>query len=83
MRTKLILSGMIAAVLLTTGCAASVGYRVYDPYYADYHAWGPGEGIYYNRWIVETHRPYRDYGRLDRDDQRAYWNWRHRDHDRR
>ena len=38
MRTKILAAGAIAAVLLSTACAASVGYRVYDPYYADYHA---------------------------------------------
>ena len=67
--------------LVAVGCSASVGYRVYDPYRYDYHAWGPDESGYYSRWTVETHRdPHRDYRKLKRDDQRAYWQWRH-DHE--
>ncbi len=62
-----------------TACTGTVGvgYRAYDPYYRDYHAWGPDETIYYNRWLDETHRPHRDYRHLKRHDQREYWEWRH------
>lgn len=65
--------------LALTGCAAhvGVGYRVYDPYYGDYHVWDDPEAGYYNTWIVETHRPHREYRRLSRRDRREYWNWRH------
>lgn len=74
---------VIAATLFTgialTGCAhnVAVGYRVYDPYYGDYHVWNDPEIGYYNQWIVETHRPHREFRRLPRRDQRAYWTWRH------
>jgi hypothetical protein len=57
-----------------------VGYRAYDPGYSDYYTWDDHEGVYYNQWIVETHRPHRDYRRLKRNDQRAYWQWRHNHH---
>jgi hypothetical protein len=66
--------------MLMTGCAGSVGvgYRVYDPYRGDYHVWDSGEGVYYNQWAVETHHdPHRDYRKLKREDQSAYWKWRH------
>jgi hypothetical protein len=58
-----------------TGCAThvSTGYR--GPVYVD--RWGPPEVPYYNRWVVETHRPHRDYQRLKHRDQQAYWRWRH------
>ncbi len=64
---------------LLTGCAAhvGVGYRVYDPYYGDYHVWNDPEIGYYNQWVVETHLPHRDYRKLSRKDQHAYWDWRH------
>jgi hypothetical protein len=29
--------------MLATGCAEHRGYRVYDPYYSDYHQWTPDE----------------------------------------
>ncbi len=64
--------------LLLAGCAGgSVSYRYYDPYYRDYHVWGPAEGPYYNTWILETHRPRVEYRRLHRGDREAYWRWRH------
>jgi hypothetical protein len=74
--------GILAAFVVLAGCTGEVrtGYRAYDPYYSDYHAWNSGETVYYNQWIGETHRPYRGYKRLNREDQRAYWNWRHNHH---
>jgi hypothetical protein len=71
-----------AALLLTavfTGCAAhvSAGYRVYDPYYTDYHVWGPDEDVYYHRWLGERHYDYQDFRRLPADRQKEYWTWRH------
>jgi hypothetical protein len=82
------LAGLTLAMgLLATGCAEHRYSRVYDPYYSDYHQWGPGEVAYYHRWYGETYhdRGYRDYRRLNRNEQRNYWNWRHdhrSDHDR-
>ena len=72
---------LLAGALFTAvGCSASVGYRVYDPYRSDYHVWNRDEGVYYDRWVGETHRPHTDYKRLKPEDQKSYWNWRH-DHD--
>jgi hypothetical protein len=61
------------------GCSAhvSAGYRVYDPYYTDYHTWGPDEDVYYHRWLGERHYEYRDFRRLNKDRQKEYWTWRH------
>ena len=59
-------------------------YRVYDPYYTDYHVWNDDEVGYYNRWAAETHRdPHRDFRKLNKDEQKEYWTWRHNhgDHD--
>jgi hypothetical protein len=69
----------MASGLMLSSCGSSVGvgYRVYDPYYSDYHAWGPDEVGFYNRWEVEGHRGHREYRKLNRTDQRQYWTWRH------
>jgi hypothetical protein len=84
---KLLCTGLTTAGLLATvmasGCAvhAGVGYRVYDPYYTDYHVWNDGEVGFYNRWTVETHRDsHRDFRKLNHDDQHEYWKWRHEHH---
>lgn len=59
-------------------------YRVYDPYYTDYHVWNNDEVVYYNRWAAETHRDaHRDFRKLPEREQKEYWTWRHNhgDHD--
>ena len=79
---SLLLSAVLAAPLVNTGCAEHHYYRAYDPYHNDYHRWDNNEVVYYNQWTVETHRDqHRDYRKLNKDEQKEYWNWRH-DHDR-
>ena len=80
-RTTL-LGAALLLPLTITGCAAhvSAGYRVYDPYYSDYHVWGPDEDVYYHRWLGERHYEYRDFRRLPADRQKEYWQWRHSQH---
>jgi len=70
------LTSALALPIATAGCAEH-SYRVYDPYYHDYHRWGPDEDAYYHRWEAETHREHRDWGQRPADEQKEYWNWRH------
>jgi hypothetical protein len=79
-------SRFLSSSLLAVALASSVAgiacehhaYRVYDPYYTDYHVWNNDEVVYYNRWSVETHRdPHRDFRQLNKDEQKEYWTWRH------
>jgi hypothetical protein len=82
-KKKLAVGTLFLSAGLLAGCGGghvAVGYRAYDPGYSDYYTWDDHEGVYYNQWIVETHRPHRDYRRLRRNDQRAYWQWRHNHH---
>jgi hypothetical protein len=86
--SSLLLAVALASSVAGIACAEHHG-RVYDPYYTDYHTWNHDEVVYYNRWVVETHRdPHRDYRHLKKDEQKEYWTWRHnhgdhdRDHDR-
>jgi hypothetical protein len=62
-----------------TACAVRVssGYRVYDPYHRDYHTWDDREIVFYNQWRTENHRDQREFRKLNREDQKQYWNWRH------
>jgi hypothetical protein len=78
---KAITLGVVLAVVVSiTGCAGSVSYRAYDPYYRDYHVWADTETPYYNQWVIETHRPRYEYRRLPRRDRETYWRWRHDHH---
>jgi len=84
---SLFLAAALFLPLAAIGCAERHYYRVYDPYYSDYHDWDDHERVYYQQWVVETHRdPHRDFRKLRKDDQKQYWTWRHshtdRDHDR-
>ena len=51
--------------------------RVYDPYHKDYHNWDNREDGAYRQWLEGRHEAYVDYEHLKRNQQRAYWNWRH------
>jgi hypothetical protein len=82
---------LAVALLASLGAIACGGgrhyYRVYDPYYTDYHDWNGDERVYYRRWADETHRDrHRDFRKLRPEEQKDYWTWRHnhgdRDHDR-
>jgi hypothetical protein len=85
------LSSLVLAAALTSSFAGMAcsehhhSYRVYDPYYTDYHEWNNDEVVYYNRWANETHRDaHRDFRKLPPEEQKEYWTWRHNhaDHDR-
>jgi hypothetical protein len=71
----LVLSAAMLTPLLTSGCAARV--RYYDSYHHDYHHWDGREDRAYRVWLGERHYEYRDFSKLNNDQQRDYWNWRH------
>ena len=82
----LLLTATLAASMTALACEHHY-YRVYDPYYTDYHPWNGDEVVYYHRWADETHRDaHRDFRRLPPGEQKEYWTWRHNhgdhDHDR-
>ena len=59
-RPHFLSSIVLAAALVTsvfgTACSEHRHYRVYDPYYSDYHDWNHVEVDYYHRWARENHR---------------------------
>jgi len=88
-RPHFLSSIVLAAALVTsvfgTACSEHRHYRVYDPYYSDYHDWNHVEVDYYHRWARENHRDeHRDFRSLRPEEQKEYWTWRHShgDHDR-
>jgi hypothetical protein len=75
--SSLLLAAALASSALATGCAHHY-YRVYDPYYSDYHVWNDEEVVYYQRWARENHRDeHRDFRNLPAQEQKEYWTWRH------
>jgi hypothetical protein len=73
---SLFLAAALASSVLGTACAHH--YRVYDPYYSDYHVWNDAEVGYYHTWARENHRDeHRDFRHLPAGEQKEYWTWRH------
>jgi len=81
---SLLLAAALTSSLGALGCGEHHYYRVYDPYYTDYHRWDNDEVVYYRRWAAENHRdPDRDFRKIRPEEQKEYWTWRHNhgDHD--
>jgi len=70
-----LIAAAMSAAAFTTGCTVHAGY--YDPYYHDYHP-VDGEVVYYNQWETETHRQHVDLKHRKKDEQKEYWDWRHK-----
>ena len=52
--------------------------RYYDPYRRDYHEWNEREERAYRHYLQEQRRgDYHDWRKANRDEQKAYWRWRH------
>lgn len=78
------LAAALTLSVVGTACAHHHYYRVYDPYYSDYHVWNHDEDAYYHTWARENHQDEnRDFRKLPPEEQKEYWTWRHShgDHD--
>ena len=80
--TALAMTTVLVSPVVINGCAGRVetGYRVYDPYYSDYHVFDNNEIGYYSRWETDTHRSHVDFRKRKPDEQKEYWTWRHNQH---
>ena len=82
MRSNKLQSGLLAATFVvaafTTGCTVHAGY--YDPYYHDRHPYD-GEVVFYQQWETETHRDHVDLNHRNKNEQKEYWDWRHKHDD--
>jgi protein-tyrosine phosphatase len=69
--STLLLGAALASSLAGIGCAEHHAYRVYDPYYTDYHTWNDHEVVYYRQWADETHHDHdRDFRKLRPEEQK-------------
>ena len=67
----------LLVTVLSVGCKDHQIYH--DPYYEDDHPVAT-EQRYYNQWEQETHREHQDLSKRTQDEQKQYWDWRHRRH---
>lgn len=51
--------------------------RLYDRNHRDYHTWNGDEDRLYREYLQSHHRRFRAFARMNRSQQRAYWQWRH------
>lgn len=49
----------------------------HDKEHNDDHQWNSHEDRAYRIYAKQNHRRYRDFSRLNENDQQAYWGWRH------
>ena len=84
-QSHILLIAVLASGMALVDCERHHNYRVYDPYYTDYHVWNDSEVTYYHQWADEHHRDSnRDFRKLPPEEQKEYWTWRHNhgEHDR-
>ena len=83
---SLVLSAAIIAPPVVVSSAkaqdAEVHIRVYDRDHKDYHDWDEREDRAYRHYLADRRRDYIEFKRLNRREQREYWNWRHEHPDR-
>lgn len=68
----------IITLFLTVGCADHHYYRSYDDDHGDYHTWNNNETVYYQQWETQNHYDHRDFKDRDKDQQKQYYDWRHK-----
>ena len=49
----------------------------HDKGHNDDHQWNNHENQAYRMYAKQNHRKYRDFSRLNENDQQAFWGWRH------
>jgi type III secretory pathway component EscR len=79
-------AALLAAALIVPVAVAPTALRAQDHKAArnyhdkqnnDDHEWSNHEDRAYRMYAKQNHRRYRDFSRLNQNDQQAYWGWRH------
>ena len=74
---SLLLSAAMVVAALTLGCSGNHD-RVYDADHGDYHTWDNNETVVYQRWETENHYDHKDFNVRSKDEQKQYFDWRHK-----
>jgi hypothetical protein len=73
---------LVAALVGSAACQATLGMRIYDTPHQDYHVWDANEDRVYRQYEADQHRGHRDFSKLNSKEQSDYWDWRHQHPDR-
>jgi hypothetical protein len=82
MKHLLLLGGLLTASFLITPVAARADdhrgeHRYYDREHHDYHYWNDDEDRHYRAYLVEQHRVYVPFVRVDVRHRQEYFRYRH------
>ena len=83
--TAFVLGTALAAQFVPTSASATpqvtVGVKIYDRDHKDYHVWDDNEIKLYDGWRHDHPEFQVDFRKNSREQQSAYWKWRHEHHD--
>ena len=76
--SSLCLAAALTSSILLLLVAEHHYYRVYDPYYSDYHVWNGEEvGLLHTSGPTISSRSPSRLSKLPPEEQKEYWTWRH------
>lgn len=76
--SALTLIAALVSPVMVASTAQAQEVRIYDSYHKDYHVWNGDEDRAYRDYLATHHRKYREFSKLSKKDQRAYWDYRHK-----
>ena len=83
--TAMFLGAALVAPMATQTVSAkpqvTVGVKIYDRDHKDYHVWDDNEVKFYDGWRHDHPEFKVDFRKNSREQQAAYWKWRHEHHD--
>ena len=77
MKTTLLGTLLLGPAMVVPNVMRADEHRYHDAAHNDDHVWNDREERAYRMWLKETHRKHREFEKLNEEDQRAYWAWRH------
>jgi hypothetical protein len=76
--SALTLIAALASPVMVASTAQAQEIKIYDSAHKDYHVWNDDEDRAYRGYLEAHHRKYREFSKLSKKDQAAYWSYRHK-----
>jgi hypothetical protein len=74
-------TALVVPMAASANPQVSVGVKIYDRDHKDYHVWDDHEVKFYDGYRHDHPEFKVDFRKNNREQQRAYWQWRHDHHD--